>query len=357
MALKSSFHFLFIYLVLSINCFALPPLPELITKQSTTNLRFITQDGRYTYYQKRSGSLFFSTNYKVSEMIKGATNTQYTVFAGTAQKKLVITQNEFFHNYYSIRNPEMIYLADYGSLPVRKIGYGISPRLHLNDTWISYFNPTENKITFEQTNNTAIKFSIKINNHTNPYFIPNVVMADENTLYFTDLGEGGVPGLVEFKRSISKTNLIYKANTPLVKFDLCFNNSILYFRQFGLNTSSSGTTFYKINFPFKEFSQRDLFYTSTLNDVGNIVCELSPNEIYFIKNTGLANSPLYDVAEFNFPNKKLNLLSDLRTTTSIFNMDGTLLTLDHGSYLIVKGNTDYKNIDTLKMKPDKQDAQ
>jgi hypothetical protein len=31
-------------------------------------------------------------------------------------------------------------------------------------------------------------------------------------------------------------------------------------------------------------------------------------------------------------------------------MDGTLITQDKGKYFIVKGFTDYKNIDSLKMK-------
>ena len=38
-------------------------LPELLAKQAVSNIRYLSQDGKFTYYQKRSGSLLFSSNY------------------------------------------------------------------------------------------------------------------------------------------------------------------------------------------------------------------------------------------------------------------------------------------------------
>ena len=42
----------------------------------------------------------------------------------------------------------------------------------------------------------------------------------------------------------------------------------------------------------------------------------------------------------------------MKTISNIINMDGILITQEKGKYYIVKGDVDYKNIDTLKAKPD-----
>ena len=330
--------------------FALPPLPELIAKQSTSNIRLISQEGKYTYYQKRAGSLYFSTNYKVNELIKGKPGSNYTVFVGSGQKKIAISQNENYHDYFSLRNPEMIYVADYGKLTIRKVGLGIAPKLHLDDTWISYFNPSLRLITFEQTDNPAIQFSIRINNRINPYFIPNVVMGDENTVYYTDIGENGISGLIEYKRSTAQTDIIFRASSPMLKFELCYDHSILYLAQLGINSSDLGSSISQITFPFKEFKKRETFYTSALNDLGHLVCDYSNDSLYFIKNTGTGLLAQFDIAQFNFKTKKISILTELKDTTTLINMDKTLITFEHGAYLIVKGKSDFKNIDALKPK-------
>lgn len=325
-------------------------LPELIAKQATNNIRLISSDGKFTYYQKRSGGLYFSTNYKVSELVKGKAGSNYNVTAGESQKKIIISQNENYQEFFSLRNPEAIYVSDYGKLPTRKVGMGISPKLHLDDAWISYFTPADRILTFEQTDNSAIKFSIRINNRTNAYFVPNVVMADENTVYYTDLSENGMPGLVEYKRSTSQADIIFKADTVMAKLEICFSAPKLFLGQFGINYGLYGTSISQINFPFKEFKKRETFYSSTLNDLGHIVCDYSQDSIYFIKNTGNATLAQYDIVEFPFKEKKLKVLTDLKNSTTLFNMDGTLITFDRGTYLIVKGKSDFKNIDSLKAK-------
>lgn len=328
-------------------------LPELITKQSTNNLRLITQNGKFTYYQKKSGSLYFSTNYKVSELIKGQADTQYTVIAGDEHKKIIISQDENFHNYFSLRNPENIFLADYGSLTLHKIGKGLSPRLHLQDTWLSYYQPSSQILTFENTVNSALKFSIRLNNKMNPYFIPDVVMPYENTVYYTDLSDTANPGIVEYRRSTHKTALIYQAKTPLMKLELCYSHSSLFLIEMGINSSTVGSTISQYDLPFKTLQDKSIIYNSALNDLGHLVCNYSKDSVYFIKNVGTANISLYDIAEVNLDTKKLSILSDFKNSTSLFNMDGTLLTFDNGSYFILKGKADFKTIDSLKSTPSK----
>jgi hypothetical protein len=352
MALKNNCSIIAILMFCSAIAGAKTQLPELIAKQATNNLRLISQDGKFTYYQKRSGSLFFSTNYKVTELIKGAPDSHYTVFVGDEQTKIVITQNENFHNYFSLRNAENIYIADYGALTVHQIGKGVAPKLHLQDTWISYFSPSERMLVFEHTTNSALKFSIRLNNRINPYFVPDVIMADDSSIYYTDLGENGIPGIIEYKRNLSKGEIIYRGPTPMSKLEICYDHATLFIAQLGINSSPQGSTLSQITFPFKDFKTRQIFYSAPLNDLGHLVCNFDQDAIYFIKNTGSALAALYDIAEYNFKTKTLKVLTELKDSTSLINMDGTLLTFDHGTYYIIKGKSDFKTIDSLKSKPE-----
>lgn len=353
MALKNSFIMIpFIALTSAIQCAqAKIVLPELLAKQAISNIRFLSQDGKFTYYQKRSGSLLYSSNYKVLEMLKGEIGTQYSVVGSMTRKKLAFTQNKNFHNFYSIRANENIYLADYGDSQVREVGAGTDPQLHAEDNWLSYYNFYTRTISFEHTINSALKFTIKLNNRINPYFLPKVVMPDENTVFYTDLSEAGVPGLVQFKRNTGKSEIVFKAPSPMVKLEICHHNQALLLGVFGINYSKNGTVISKTALPLGDFTKRETIYNSVSNDIGQLVCNYDKDTVTFIKNFGTPDLPAFDVADLNVSSKEVKAISEMKTITSIINMDGTLLTLEKGRYLIVKGNADFKNVDSLKALP------
>jgi hypothetical protein len=326
-------------------------LPEFLTKQAVSNIRFLSQDGKFTYYQKRSGSLLFSSNYNVIEMVKGELGAQYTVIASPSKQKVVVTQSESYHNFYSLRAKEKIFLTNFGDTVLKEVGMGSAPKLHLKDTWLSYYDYYSKILSFEHTTNSAIKFTIKLNNRINPYFSPQVEMSDENTVYYTDLSETGNVGLLEFKRNLGKSELIFKSTTPMIKAEICLHNNQLVMGLFGLNFSKEGTNITRSPLPITDFSKRQNIYSSPVNDIGQLVCNFSEKEITFIKNYGSNDLASTDLVDLNPETKELKLLSELKTITSVINMDGTLLALDKGKYYIVKGNTDYKNIDSLKALP------
>lgn len=326
-------------------------LPELLAKQAVGNIRFLSQDGKFTYYQKRSGSLLYSSNYKVSEMIQGQIGTQYTVIGTSARKKIIVMQNQIFHTFYALRAQEKIFLVNFGETALKEVGMGSSAALHLDDTWISYYDYYTKLITFENTTNAALKFTIKLNNKINPYFTPKVVMSDDNTVYYTDLSETGAPGLLQYKRNTNKADIIFKATTPMMKAEICLHNGSLVMGLFGINYSKEGTTISRAKLPLEDFSKREMIYNSPVNDFGQLVCDYSNDNITFIKNYGSNEHYSTDLVDLNPDTKKLTPLSEMKTITSVINMDGTLLALDKGKYFIVKGNTDYKNIDSLKALP------
>lgn len=326
-------------------------LPEFLAKQAVGNIRFLSQDGKFTYYQKRSGSLLYSSNYKVIEMIKGQIGTQYTMIGSPARKKIAVMQNEKFHTFYALRAQEKIFLLNFGDTTLREVGMGSAAALHLNDSWLSYYDYYLKVISFVNTTNSALKFSIKLNNRINPYFTPQVVMSDENTIYYTDLSETGAVGLLQYQRNINKAEIIFKSNTPMLKAEICLNNNSLIMGLFGVNYSKEGTTIYKASLPVSDFSKRETIYNSVVNDFGQMVCDFSKENITFIKNFGTNERYSTDLVDLNTTNKSITMLSEMKTITSVINMDGTLLALDKGKYFIVKGNTDYKNIDSLKSLP------
>ncbi|MDO9183898.1 MAG: hypothetical protein Q7U04_15895 [Bacteriovorax sp.] len=323
-------------------------LPELLAKQAINNIRFLTNDGKFTYYQKRSGSLLFSTNYKVKEILKGEIGTSYTIFSSSSRKKLVILQNEHFNNFLSLRAKEKIFLTNFDESEPREIGMGISPRLLLGDSWLSFYDPYSKILSFEHTTNAALKFSIKLNNRLNPYFIPQVIMTDENTVYYTDLNEEGIYGILEFKRNTTKSEVIYKAKSSMVKLEICLSQNQFILGEFGINFSNSGSIISKTDLPLKDFSKRENIYTSELNDLGHLICDFEPKNLVFIRNFGNSNIPSFDIANINTIDKKLTTLSEIKTVNNIINMDGILLTQEKGKYYIVKGDVDYKNTDSLK---------
>jgi hypothetical protein len=326
-------------------------LPELLAKQAVGNIRFLSQDGKFTYYQKRSGSLLYSSNYKVMEILKGQIGTQYTLIGTPARKKIIVMQNENFHTFYALRAQEKIFLLDFGESSPKEVGMGSAAALHLTDTWISYYDYYTWTITFESTANSALKFTIKLNNRINPYFTPQVLMSDDNTIYYTDLSETGAVGLLQYQRNTNKAEVIFKANTPMLKAEICLHNNALIMGLFGINYSKEGTTIYRASLPLTDFSKRETVYNSPVNDFGQMVCNYSKDNLTFIKNYGSSEHFSTDLVDLNPQTKALTLLSEMKTITSVINMDGTLLALDKGKYFIVKGNTDYKNIDSLKSLP------
>ena len=51
-------------------------LSELKTKQDITKIRYLSNNGTVTYYQKTSGELQMSTNYNFKNVFKGSKNTE-----------------------------------------------------------------------------------------------------------------------------------------------------------------------------------------------------------------------------------------------------------------------------------------
>lgn len=328
--------------------FVKEPLVELLAKQATNNIRFISNDGKLTYYQKRSGQLLLSSNYKVFEILKGSQSNHYTILSTPARKKLVVMQNNNYHTFYSMRGLENIFIVNFGQSFAREVGTGMAPRLHNDDQWLSYYNPYNKIIYFEHTANTALKYQIKINGRKNPYFVPQVVMYSEDQVAYTDMNEDGVIGVFLFKRSSGKSELKYKLNSPFSRLELCYTGNDLYIGEFGLPLTGPGSVIKKLKpLDFESYKNVETIYTSSLNDPGNMNCR-EKDFIYFSKNIGATNAKaIYEIVQLDVNLKKEKVLTYFKSVTQLIDMDGVFLINEKGKTFIVKGNNNFKFIDIL----------
>ena len=328
--------------------FVKEPLVEMLAKQATNNIRFISNDGKLTYYQKRSGQLLLSSNYKVFEILKGSLSNHYTIIGTPARKKLVVLQNNNYHTFYSMRGLENIYIINFGQSFAREVGSGMAARLHNDDQWLSYYNPYNKIIYFEHTANTALKYQIKINARKNPYFVPQVVMYNEDQVAYTDMNEEGTIGLFLFKRSSGRSELKYKLTSPFSRLELCYTGNDLFIGEFGLPLTGPGSAIKKIKpLEFENFKNIETIYTSNLNDPGNMNCR-EKDFLYFSKNIGATNAKaIYEIVQFDITEKKEKVLTYFKSVTQLIDMDGVFLINEKGKTFIVKGNSNFKFIDIL----------
>lgn len=353
MALKIKF--LILILFLSVSAYPQQELPVLFAKQPSAYVRFISKDGTYTYYLTRSGSLMLSTNYQSHEVIKGVPGTNYLISSSPTRKTLLFTMDQNYFDFMSQREANTIYKMGFGKKDPQKIGYGLDPKLHLEDSWASYFNIQENAINFQNLMSDALKFKIVINNPINPYFIPQVVMIDKDTVLYTDLSQKGVPAISLFKRSEKKSQLLFKGASPFEKIELCIKDSNLVVGQFGFEKSKRGSSIDLI--PLKDLreSVKKNIYQSAKNDIGNLVCDFDSDNIYFIKNFSTNLNQVYEVASLNINTKEEKKLTEILNATQILSMDDKLLLNAFGKTYVLAGRSNYQKDEFEKETPKKKE--
>lgn len=325
---------------------AVTKLPELAAKQAINNLRFLSSDGSFTYYQNREGSLLLSTNYSVKEVIKAPPGSNYEVVATPNRKNIIVLVQENFHRYLSIKQTKKVYKVSFGKRNSELIGEGLSAKIHgKNDEWVSIYHPMTKEIKFINLKSTAFTFVIKLENLYNPYFIPDVVMTNGSTVIFTDLNKAGLTGVLYYDRVTKKIKVLYKASNAATKLELCLDEKKLYLGEFGLDDIYSGSIISRLDLKTIDFSRREIIYKSSLNDLGNIQCK---GHLFFIKNLSKKREKLaYEVVQFISKSEEPRIISDINFASHIIDMDGVLLLPNLGKYYVLKGMSDFSKVDLL----------
>jgi hypothetical protein len=312
-------------------------LPQFITKQSSENIRFLSSDSKFTYFQNNSGTLFLSTNYKNEEILVAPKSTQYNMIGSVDRKYLLISKDETFHSVFTPLKSLTIYLIKYGDKTAKKIGEGVNPKLHMNDTWLSFYVPETKSIQIISTQLNDISFSIKTINQLNPFFIPEIVMFSNEDIFYTDLNENGIAGLIKFSKSSKKSSIIYKANSQEDKLELCKCNDQLLIGIFPLNTQGRQSSIFKT--PVQKNVSLDIkkFYSNSEKDLGKMICV--DEDLYFIKTDFELGRRKYNV--YKTPTDKLALskLTDLNFVSQIvLQEDKILVPYQDKTYVIYTKN-------------------
>ncbi len=324
-------------------------LPELLTKSDIKNIRYISKDGSITYYQRRSGNLLLSTNYKVEEVLNSSLGSQYQIYSSEHQKNLIIELDNNFHTFYSIRHLKDLYSLKAGSKGATPIGKGVSPQLHLEDTWVSFFDPFQKKIFFKNIKSKALSFSIKIKNTLNPFFIPHAVMLNEYSILYTDINNKGINGILKFDRNTKKISPLFKSSHHSQRLELCLASHDLFIGEFGINKNRSGSTIAKISLLNFNIDRAEIIYQSNNNDLGQLKCNYQKESLYFIKNISLENGRIQsDVFSLNYKKKIKKRVSHLKYVSQLIVMGKRLLIPHRGKFYVLSGQIDSTKSDTLK---------
>jgi len=349
MALKNSLSIFFFLLAQpAVSLVNKTKLPEMQTKQSTHKIRYISNDGKYTYYQRTSGELLLSTNYKADVILKGDKGTMYSIHSGENNSKLVITKDSNFNQYLSLRHLKEIYQVNLDGSSISKIGDGISPQIHSNGSWISFYNPYSREITLLSTKKLSINYKIQLNTHINSYFIPSTAMPKDDTLLFTDMGKSGEQAILSFSLNTKKTSVIHRLKSPHQMIELCSNSKNIFVGIFGFQEHLPGSSIYVIPQKTENINLTKPFYQSNKNDTGHLECYYSPEHLLFIKNTSTETAPFTsEVASLDLATKEVKILSDLSLVSSFINMDKKIIIPYLGKFYLLKGSNDINDANNL----------
>jgi len=342
MASASRFY-CFTLTIISLSCFgqSKSKLPILTTKQEIKNIRYLSIDGKNTYYQRRSGSFYLSTKFKLFEIIKGKKGTEYSSSTSYYQTKMAITVNRNYHTLFSIRKPLEIYVTELGKPSAKYIDTGVNPNLHLKDEWISFYKHKEKQLQFSNIKNDINNFQIKIGSQLNPYFVPEVIMLNDFEIVYTDINNNGFPGIIHFNRTTKIFTSLYKSVSISKKLEFCYNEKDLFIIELSIGQQAGGTNIYYIKTPsnYKKLKSKDIIYSSKLNDIGKMVCPRNHQNLYFVQNlTNPSGKEYFEVSKIDLKTRKVDVISNLKNVTNLIYHGGRVIIPMHGVNYVVFGN-------------------
>tara|TARA_R110000868_G_scaffold296349_6_gene556611 strand:- start:647 stop:1687 length:1041 start_codon:yes stop_codon:yes gene_type:complete len=326
MALRTS-------LILSIllSSVAWAKLPILATKQDVTNIRYLTRDGKYTYYQRRSGDLLLGTNYNVSEVLKSDMGTHYTIASVPQSQWIVINQIKHMHRSYDPRLVGNIFRNKKGQTSTTELGSGTNPEIHLNGSWVSFYEPYTRLIIFKSLDNPQIGFNIQTASKLNPYFFPTVVMSDEQTALYVDMNEKGESALIRFNRIDGKSKVLYKNEGVSRRLEVCHTNGKSYLGAFPYQQADAASEIWELD---QDKGPTKPIYSSSMPDIGHMVCDHTEGKIYFSKAFKQGKAYRHDIYALDITSGESESISDFRYATQLINMDGLLLIPFQGKYYV-----------------------
>ncbi|MDB9786608.1 hypothetical protein OAB57_00760 [Bacteriovoracaceae bacterium] len=315
-------------------------MKEYLTRQPSSKLRFISNENSLTFFQKQNGVLSVSNYLKLSDIYKGPPHTHYNIFATPYQKFFLVEIDPFFVNGFNIQSNKFIFKMNRTGNNFTPVTLGQSPKLHLEDTWISSYNMQNKTISLHKSDLKTHLF-IAIKNSVNPYFIPEVIVYKDRDILYTDINQEGRSALILLNRQSKTLTPLLKTQSPGVKIEICLHDDQLYVGQFSIGDVTWGSSISTLNLEkTKDFKHLKELYRSKKADIGNLVCHLHPSKVFFVQNqTDVTDITLVksEVVSVDLKSKKIETLSDARYGTRVVaTSDKLLLDYNNKLYIIYK---------------------
>lgn len=332
-------------------------LPRFLTKHSAESLRYISIDGRYTYVQRRPGVLSLITSFKNVDFLSESQGNDFNVRSSRFKTRMTIESIPNTHVVMSLLKNHKIFVVDYGNTAAREVGLGRSPRLHLRDEWITFYN-IQTKIIHIQNLLTQKKFEIKTSTKDNPFFIPEVEMISDRAVVYSDINDQGYSALVSYDLQTLQSNIIYKSPQTATRIELCQHEGYLGIGEFPYEGVSRGSKIQTINInSIVNLSGYQTIYESVEQDIGNMVCR--PHMIYFVKTLAhnkVLNEKTTEVVKLEIKTQNIEAKSNLKHVTQIIEMDNRVLIPFRGELYVLEGTSNL-GTETLKSAPSKEELQ
>ena len=318
-------------------------LPILKTKQSIKNIRYISKDGKVTYYQKNSGQLQYSTNFDFVNVMNAPKNSNYVLTVSEEHNKIGIEIVENPFKDYRWQKDHDLYLGGYKQkTEPKKIGEGTALRFHKDPGVITYYKPSTRAIVVKRGESEK---KIKIVNDNNPFFIPEVIAISPSDIIYTDINKEGFHAIILYNLLDQSFEVLYKAKYLSMDIKICRHKDFLVA---GLAPNLSYAVGTKIImtplFRGGMAKNWDQIYASTIPDTLNMVCK--DDWVYFLKSKQIAEdlnlrrSSIYKLKLDYEKAHKPEEIAYFEKATSLFELGDLLLTSVNGKYYIVEGKLD-----------------
>lgn len=341
--------------VTSNSLFAQKDIPKFATKLNLESLRFITRDGKFSYAQKRSGSLSLISDFKTRDIIESPPGTNYLVSSSPSRKKIIVEVERAQHQEFDLNKLHEIWIAPIGDTKFVSVGMGRYPKLHLNDEWLTYYDPKTQSIHIQFLPVAKRHYIVRLSQKHNPYFNPEVLMLTPETILYTDINNKGYSALLSYNLIDNKVTKILKAEFSGTKMELCSRDNYAALGEFSYPGARRGSSIrlmtWKVVAGISGFTE---IYRTTNNDLGQMICD--SGQIWFVKTISEEkelNGLTTEAATLTIPSAKVEIKTSLQHVNNIIEMDGRILLPLRGETYVLSGNPGSKQ-DQLQKPIEKQ---
>lgn len=312
--------------------------PKFLTKHSIESLRFMSNDGRYAYVTKKTGVLGLVSSFRSVDFISDAGSSDFIVQGSRFKKRLAIEVVPNAHTEQNLIKNHKVMVVDYGNTFSRDVGAGVSAKLHLEDEWISFYQPYDRNIVVKNLL-TDRSYAIKLSSKISPFFVPEVEMINSENVLFSDVNDKGNIGLTQYNLSSSKSTVIFRSGQTGTQISMCQEKSYLAFGEFPYDDLIRESSINSI--PIGKSANLGGYasiYTSPDSDLGNLVC--TEQHIYFIKTMSYQksiNTKVTELVKLNLKSSKVEALTDLGNITQVIKMDNRIMVPYRGDFYVIEG--------------------